>query len=115
MNSLEQLRSLTRHLQIAHHIPGRIRLKLNPAGLALSPQALQGEARRLQSFVESLPGIRTLRPNLLALSCVVEYDQQVLSHRLWEALVRGEAEPEVLALLDEIADRYYSFDRHPVE
>lgn len=109
MSRLEQLQQITRHLQIAHHIPGRIRIKLSASALAGEQAQWLAQAQSLQHFIEALPGIVSIRPNLMALSCVVEYDHKVLSKSLWEALLRGEATEPVLGLLDELEGRFLSF------
>lgn len=106
MNRLDQLQQITRHLQIVHHIPGRIRVKLCASALAGQQAQWLAQAQSIQRFLEALPGILAIKPNLLALSCVVEYDHRVLSKALWEALLRGEATEQVLGLLDELEDRW---------
>ena len=68
------------HLEIAHHIPGRIRLRISFSGIG----SLQGVD--LGDQVNQIPGILSVRVNALALSAVVEYDPERLDPGLWEAL-----------------------------
>ena len=68
------------HLEIAHHIPGRIRLRISFSGI----ESLQGVD--LENYVNQIPGILSARVNALALSAVVEYDPERLDPGLWEAL-----------------------------
>ncbi|MGB9500405.1 MAG: HMA2 domain-containing protein [Dissulfuribacterales bacterium] len=68
------------HLEIAHHIPGRIRLRISSSGI----ESLQGVD--LASHVNQIPGILSVRVNALALSATVEYDPERLDPELWEAL-----------------------------
>jgi hypothetical protein len=91
------LLDLVPHLEIAHHIPGRIRLRISSSGI----QSLQGVD--LASHVNQIPGILSVRVNALALSAVVEYDHERLDPGLWEALAglkdRPEQTKEVVARL----------------
>lgn len=106
MTNIEKLRSITRHLAIAHHIPGRIRLKLQAKGLEHPELDLVHRARDFQRMVESMPGILAIRPNLLALSCVVEYDPRVITTTLWEELIGGGDSPAIHQLCAQIEAHY---------
>lgn len=68
-------------LSIAHHIPGRLRLKV--AGRAIKDFAhADGEA--LEAWVKSLVGIRQVRVNSLALSIVIDYDTAQIGPTDWD-------------------------------
>jgi hypothetical protein len=78
------LKALRRHLDIAHHVRGRIRLRLAPAGiLAVTPDI----AARLNDHAAATPGIRSVRLNAAALSVVIEYAPAVIAPELWTALL----------------------------
>ncbi|SIR57622.1 hypothetical protein SAMN05880558_11765 [Aeromonas sp. RU39B] len=111
MTHIEQLRAITRYLSIAHHIPGRIRLKMKLEALASREFDAIGQVGQLRAMIESMPGIRDLRVNPAALSCVVEYDQSELPASLWESLIKGEECDAVHALLERIALHYQTFAR----
>ncbi|NEW89748.1 MULTISPECIES: HMA2 domain-containing protein [Rhodopseudomonas] len=83
----------TRHLQIAHHLPGRIRLKLN-VPFDGEMIAMADEAKRFGKALSKMDGIRSISLNPLARSCVVEYDPNGISPSAWSALVSGEATPD---------------------
>lgn len=88
-------------LRIAHHIPGRVRLKLAAnadAGLA----ATVDEAKRFGRAVTATPGIRAVNVNLLARSCVVEYDPKRIPPAAWQDLVAGTRSTAAAALLETI-------------
>ncbi|MDR6962411.1 HMA2 domain-containing protein [Shewanella putrefaciens] len=109
MNKLEKLRELTEHILVAHHVPGRIRLKLKshlPDNLNLKGFK---HTQQLLRFMESIPGVKSIRPNMLARSCVVEYDTKVLNASLWESLLKAEDKPNVIALLDEVEQHFQWF------
>ncbi len=77
---IQELMRLLPHADIEHHIPGRIRLKIRPSGfgvaMSMDPDALAG----------AVPGIKSVRANLLARSVVIEYDLRRISMELWESL-----------------------------
>lgn len=75
-------------LRIAHQIPGRIRLKLAADTLAAHPLAA-GEVGRLDAILRGTRGIRRVQLNLLARSCVVEYDPGVIPDTAWPDLLAG--------------------------
>lgn len=87
-------------LMIAHHIPGRVRLKLAGGSSSALPafDAVEGFRRA----VASVPGIRSVNLNLLARSCVVEYDPATIPPQAWRDAVEGTSSPEALDLIDAI-------------
>lgn len=93
------LQELLAQLRIAHHIPGRIRLKLE-ATLSEAQQNAIGEAQRLLKSLDQTPGIRSASLNLLARSCTVEYDAKAIPPTAWRDLIESAASPEATALLD---------------
>lgn len=95
---LTALLPLRRHLAIAHHIRGRLRLRLALSGVsAVSP----GLVAKLQDQVASVPAIRSVRVNLAALSVVIEYDAGRIPADWWQALLRASDDeaPRLLAQL----------------
>ena len=85
------LMKLAPHTQIAHHIPGRIRLKIAVSALDL----IQGVD--VEALLARLPGVKNLRINPPAMSAIVEYDQRLLPFDLWERLVKAPHRPELEA------------------
>lgn len=82
------LGELTGRLRIAHHLPGRVRLKLDVELSATQERAI-GDARQLLGALGDIPGIRAVNLNLLARSCTVEYDPARIPPAAWEQLVAG--------------------------
>ena len=81
-----RLLDLRNHIQIAHHIPGRIRLRLVPTIV----DAVNGLDRGLLRLPFSeLEGIRSARINALALSAIIEYDTKTLAPDWWETAFEG--------------------------
>ncbi|GHU03839.1 hypothetical protein FACS1894205_1070 [Alphaproteobacteria bacterium] len=76
--------SIAAYLSIVHHIPGRIRLKL--AAGAEIPGHLSDAVRTLRDGLDKNPAIRSIRLNMLAKSCVIEYDPEQIAPDAWNAL-----------------------------
>lgn len=86
MTDFERLRQDLAAVRIAHHLPGRIRLSFSGAAADRLPPV---DMRRLQQLLESLEGVRTLRLNLLARSCTIEYDPQRIPDNAWADYLAG--------------------------
>ncbi len=88
-------------VSVVHHIPGRVRLRLLelPAGVSGQPALSAASVSRVVALVERHPAIRQVRPNLLARSCVVEYDPGQIPARAWDDWLAGSPSPEAAVLL----------------
>ena len=87
---------LVPHMEIAHHIPGRIRLGFLLSGL----RAIQRVD--IKTLVLGIPGVLGLRINPSARSVVIEYNQEHIPHDFWQLLEQLKRRPETLA---EVATR----------
>lgn len=93
-------------LRIAHQISGRVRLKLAPGALT-HPALTQGGGTRLTQALAAIPGVRGIQLNLLAHSCVVEYDSRAIPDAAWPDLLAGRrsaAADTLLGLLASFAE-----------
>lgn len=79
---------LRRHVSIAHHVPGRIRLKLDLRALAELPKV---DPSPFVDLVSRIRGVKATRVNAAALSVVVEYDPQQIPAPLWPRLLTADA------------------------
>ena len=86
---IEQLIDLAAQTAIVHHIPGRIRLKVNLPGLLLAKDL---DASDLMKYFK---GIQDARANVAARSIVINYDERVIDPAFWELLVNGKKDPEL--------------------
>ncbi len=86
--------NLRRHVTVAHHVPGRIRLKLSPAALTDLPRA---DPAPFLDLLRRLP-VRITRLNPAALSVVVEYDPRVVVAADWHNILTGSAGEIALVL-----------------
>ncbi|WP_334175388.1 hypothetical protein [Pseudoxanthobacter sp.] len=86
---------LRRFLSIAHHVPGRIRIRLDMAALAHLPQV---DASPFVAFAGRIQGVTATRVNAAALSVVVDYDTARIPMAVWPALLTAGPD-EVTAIL----------------
>ncbi|MFO1205421.1 MAG: hypothetical protein U1E63_06785 [Burkholderiales bacterium] len=92
-------------LRLAHQIPGRVRLKLDVVGL-LTSNLQKGDIERLQSALGSIRGVRSIRLNLPARSCAVEYDSTIIPDAAWADLLAQRATPDAQVLIDILHEGY---------
>lgn len=76
------------HLHIAHQVPGRIRLRLDPT-LAGAPALRGAGPDALQRVLGDASGLQSVRLNPLARSCVIEYDKNAIPDAAWPDLLAG--------------------------
>lgn len=87
--------ALLQSCAIAHHIPGRLRVKLTCDGSALPPNV---DAQALLERLRATPGIRKVSVNLMARSCTVHYDAGEIAPEAWGDLIAGWMSDAALAL-----------------
>ncbi|MHB1375572.1 MAG: hypothetical protein ACYC5W_12025 [Thauera sp.] len=104
MLPFHELRGFLRDVRIAHHIRGRIRLKLDASAVSIDLPKL--EARAFQSLLDRSPGVRSVQVNLLARSCTVHYDPEVIPERAWGDLLAGVASEAARILECILSDAY---------
>lgn len=75
---------LRRFVSIAHHVPGRIRLKLDMKALAHLPKV---DPAPFVALVGRVKGVTGTRVNTAALSVVVEYDPKLIPPPTWAQLL----------------------------
>lgn len=97
------LESLVARLRIAHHVPGRVRFKLDE-GAGLS--GALAEAQAFLKSLDSVEGIAAIKLNVLARSCTVEYDPSHIPPAAWGDLIGGAASPEADRLAGVLAERW---------
>lgn len=92
---IDGLQAARRHLNLVHHVPGRLRLRIG-AGIFAT---LGGDRREaLGEALQAVDGIDRVEVNARAASVTVHYDPRRLSPGAWETLLEGSDE-EALALL----------------
>ncbi len=79
---MDGLLRIAPHVRIAHHLPGRIRLKISLEGV----KALNGKFSTEEPI--RIPGILGTRINTFARSMIIDYDDEKIPYELWERLGR---------------------------
>jgi len=97
MPTFEQLCGYLHKVQIAHHIRGRIRLRLEAYPKEL-PLPRRDDTEQLQNLFEQAPGVRSVRINLLARSCLIEYDPKVIPDQAWKDFIAGASSAAAMTL-----------------
>lgn len=72
-----------RHLKVAHHVNGRIRVKASWNGAKKLADVEEGE---IEKVIANIPGIEEYRVNKKALSVIITYDPEVLPYGLWQEI-----------------------------
>lgn len=87
---------LDSYLRIAHHTPGRIRVKFSLAA-ATHPTVRS----LLNESPEPPKGVISSKINPLARSVVIEYDPKIIDPKLLELLINGKDREEKIRVLEE--------------
>lgn len=92
---IDRLIELAGQSAIAHHIPGRIRLKVKLPGVLLARDL------EIDDLVNCFTGILDARANAAARSVVISYDTRIIAPDLWERLVNGKKDPSLRSSMRE--------------
>lgn len=84
--SSEAFLAIRQCLFIAHHLPGRIRFRFDPA---LRELISGDDVLAFKDVWARIPGVKDLRINNAAASVVIEYDADEIEPGLWERLLHG--------------------------
>ena len=84
---IQDLLDIAPYAEIAHHIPGRIRLKISISGLNVFLE------KDIQYSLGHIPGVISMRMKPLARSAVIEYDQEKLPYDFWTSLGKSDTKP----------------------
>ncbi|MBI5444228.1 MAG: cation transporter [Deltaproteobacteria bacterium] len=85
---VETVLRIAPHLEIAHHIPSRIRFRILPGGLGLARDI------EVDRAAAAVPGVRSIRVNPFGRSVVIEYDPFRIPPDLWAELPDLRLRPE---------------------
>lgn len=79
-------------VQIAHHLPGRIRLSVRRELVFDRPIATPDDLQALLESLAAVPGITSVTVNAAALSCTIHYDPSCIAPEHWTVLIEDQAE-----------------------
>lgn len=83
---------LREHIRIAHHIPGRIRLRIGVQAV----DAVKGiDDDLVDRVLATIRGIDDVRVNAMAGSAVITYQPEKIRPDWWETLLHGEDQASV--------------------
>ncbi len=103
---LDELRRLAAaYVRIVHHIPGRVRMKLDGPVPKLAVR-INGRRERLLEVFHDIPGIRSIALNGLARSCTVTYDPHAIAPNAWPDLIEGFDSQAAQTLLTHLVSGY---------
>ena len=123
---LQDIVQVAEFFSIVHHIPGRIRIRVNVSKLpAIKKWAEQTSLREILSakeakqgdrsdegkggenfiitLLQSLPAVKTIKVNAIVGSATIEYDKALFAPSLWENWVQKENLEEICAKLNEFS------------
>ena len=102
MNAFDGLREGLGYVRIVHHLRGRVRLRLDPGAEKLRPQPGAAAVPQLQD----IRGIHSVRVNVLARSCTIEYDPTVIPAEAWSDFLGGTRSAAAGILEDILREKY---------
>lgn len=91
---------LRRHLKIAHHVPGRVRLRVSAN---VFKEFGSFDTKVFDRILGAIDGIKDVRVNAIAGSVVIAYAPSKIKSVWWETLLQG-AEEEARSLLKRLLD-----------
>lgn len=95
------LLELRPYVQIAHHLPGRLRVQVR-SGLAATRALGRFGATGTDVIARLLPGVRSVRLNPMAGSMVLEYDPKKLAVDLVDSFFRVDSPEQAAHVLDRL-------------
>ncbi|MEQ8602097.1 MAG: hypothetical protein RIB45_02170 [Marivibrio sp.] len=81
--------ALRRHVSVAHHVPGRIRVRLAASALK---EAKAVDRAAFDRILAALDGVKDVRVNAAAGSAVIAYDPARLPPKEWDRLLTADEE-----------------------
>lgn len=123
---IEDITQVAEFFSIIHHIPGRIRIRVNVAKLpAIKKWAKETKLREILgknqvqqskneseyfiiTLLQSIPAVKNIKVNAIVGSATIEYDKNLFSPNLWESWVKKENLNEICAKLNEFSSHLES-------
>lgn len=114
--SIDDIAQVAEFFSIVHHIPGRIRIRVNVSKIpAIKKWASEtplreflGESEASEKFIitllEKLPVVKNIKVNAIIGSATIEYDKNLFSSNLWECWVKKENLEAIQSCLNENLD-----------
>lgn len=84
---MQKIFKIGNHLKIAHHIKGRIRIKISSQGLYKFIDL--SESSSLKFKITDFKGIKDFRISTASLSCIINYDFNIIDPQDWHKLLEN--------------------------
>lgn len=94
--------NLIRHLNVVHHVKGRIRFRILSEALNYLSQM---DTHEITSTIRSVPGIDDVRINSNAASIIIYYNPHQIQPTWWDQLISS-PEKDIPNLLAEMTGQY---------
>lgn len=104
----QHIQSLAPFLKIAHHIPGRVRLKID-AAILKNPTVKDLDSAAVLQQLGQIRGIQNIQINKLARSCTIEYDKAILPQDAWADLLDAKDTAAARILFNIIEEKYAEY------
>lgn len=112
--SIDDITQVAEFFSIVHHIPGRIRIRINITKLpAIKKWAKETPLREIlpqnesENFIitllQNLPAVKNIKVNAIVGSATIEYDKNLFAPSLWECWAKKENLEAICAKLNEMA------------
>ena len=115
---MSDIAQVAEFFSIIHHIPGRIRIRVNVTKIPaiqkwasetslreILPKSSAGEGSEIFiiTLLQSLPAVKNIKVNAIVGSATIEYDKAIFEPSLWEDWVKKENLEAICAKLNEMA------------
>lgn len=97
---LEDLLAVKKYISVAHHVDGRIRLKVDPAVMK------DPVSKKLNDISSNLPGVLDTRVNIMAKSVVIRYDPNIIDPVTFEKLITTKDADTCKEILQRYEDKF---------
>ena len=106
MESVNELRKYLDLVNIVSNFPGRMRIKFQISGLTFEDIKFLKEAAGFEKVLQTLPGVRNVRINKFAFSCIIEYDTKLISKKSLTDLIDGKETSDSSELISELENKF---------
>lgn len=110
--SMDDITQVAEFFSIVHHIPGRIRIRVNISKLPtikrwanetnLRTFLPNNDENLIIAFLQSLPAVKNIKVNAIVGSATIEYDKNLFPPSLWESWVNKEKLEAIQTQLNEM-------------
>jgi hypothetical protein len=101
MFNVKDIEILSKHIEIVHHVKGRVRLKIDTK---IANSGISLGLEDFENLSKNLKGIKSSRLNKIAKSLTIEYDYELIPSSLFDDLNSGNNLEIVVAKLNSLKE-----------